>query len=82
MHVIHTWRVVLILDHGYSFFGHVHAEARLDLNNDEDVLGRVMPASKVGTLRVECRRQVAFLASSLLTAAVTHFSIFSLSFLL
>ena len=80
--MIHAGGIVLILDHGYALFRHIHAEARLDLDNDKDVLGRVMPASKVGTLRVERRRQVAFLASSLLTAAVTHFSIFSLSFLL
>lgn len=80
--MIHAGGIVLILDHGYALFRHIHAEARLDLDNDKDVLGCEMPASKVGALRVERRGQVAFLASALLTAAVTHFLIFSLSFLL
>ena len=80
--MIHAGGIVLILDHGYALFRHIHAEARLDLDNDKDVLGCEMPASKIGALRVKRRGQIAFLASALLTAAVTHFLIFSLSFLL
>ena len=80
--MIHAGGIVLILDHGYALLRHIHAEARLDLDNDKDVLGCEMPASKIGALRVKRRGQIAFLATDCLTAAVTHFSIFSLSFLL
>ena len=73
VHMIHAGRIVLILEHLYALFRHIHAEARLDLDNDKDVLGCEMPASEVGALRIERCRQISFLASALLTAAVTHF---------
>jgi hypothetical protein len=51
-HVLHSWRIILILDICHAPFRHIHAEARLDLNYDEDVLGSVMFTVKIGTLWV------------------------------
>lgn len=41
-HVVHTMRVGLVAEHPDLALGHEHSKARLDLDNDPDLLRSVM----------------------------------------
>ena len=72
MHVTHAWRVNIILYHRDAPLSHIHAEARLNLDNYENILCREVPAPKVGSLWVKSCGEVPLFASTLLTAAIAH----------
>mmetsp|Transcript_3380 Transcript_3380/g.3935 ORF Transcript_3380/g.3935 Transcript_3380/m.3935 type:complete len:205 (-) Transcript_3380:27-641(-) len=72
-HVVHAVIVHGVLEQLDLLLGHVHAEARLDLRDNPDLLRCVVASVQGGPLGVERGRKVALLARSLLAATVTHY---------